>query len=143
MVSGNSVDFFEELRAAVYGARAREQDALVITARDALKLATLGGAQALHREQEIGSLEVGKQADLCAVRLDGLHHAPVAEDSPEAALVYSARASDVVLTLVQGKPLYDYGRFPTLDLARLRQSVSTARRKVRLEREKILGKEQR
>ena len=143
MVSGNSVDFFEELRAAVYGARAREQDALVLTARDALRLATLGGAQALHREQEIGSLEVGKQADLCAVRLDGLHHAPVAEDSPEAALVYSARASDVVLTLVQGKPLYDYGRFPTLDLARLRQSVSAARKKVRLEGEKILGKEQR
>lgn len=143
MVSGNSVDFFEELRAAIYGARAREKDPLALTAREALHLATLGGARALHCEQEVGSLEVGKQADICAVRLDGIHHAPVAEDSPEAALVYSARASDVVLTLVQGKPLYDYGRFPTLDLARLRQSVSTARKKVRLEGEKILGKDPR
>lgn len=143
MVSGNSVDFFEELRAAVYSARAREQDALVMTAREALHLATLGGARALRLEKEIGSLEVGKQADLCAVRLDGIHHAPVADDSPEAALVYSARASDVVLTLVQGKPLYDHGRFPTLDIARIRQSVSAARKNVRREGEKILGKEQR
>lgn len=139
MVSGNAVDFFEELRAAVYGARAREQDTGVLTAKEALHLATLGGARALHREREIGSLEVGKQADLCAVRLDGLHHAPVADDNPEAALVYSARASDVCLTLVGGQPVYDHGRFATLDVARLRQSVLTARRKLRTEGEKILG----
>lgn len=139
MVSGNSVDFFEELRAAVYGARAREQDTQALTAKEALQLATLGGARALHRESEVGSLEVGKQADLCAVRLDGLHHAPVADDSPEAALVYSARASDVALTLVAGKPVFDHGRFPTLDVARLRQSVSAARKKVRIEGEKVLG----
>lgn len=139
MVSGNSVDFFEEMRAAVYGARAREQDTGALTAKEALFLATLGGARALHRERELGSLEIGKQADLCVVRLDGIHHAPVGDDSPEAALVYSARASDVCLTLVAGQPVFDHGRFPTLDVARLRQSVTTARRKVRTEGEKILG----
>ena len=139
MVSGNSADFFEEMRAALYGARAREQDTGALTAKEALFLATLGGARALHREREIGSLEIGKQADLCVVRLDGIHHAPAGDDSPEAALVYSARASDVCLTLVAGSAVYDHGRFPTLDVARLRQSVLGARRKVRTEGEKILG----
>ncbi|MCX6366479.1 MAG: amidohydrolase family protein [Armatimonadetes bacterium] len=139
MVSGNSVDFFEEMRAAVYGARAREQDTQALTAKEALFLATLGGARALHRERELGSLERGKQADLCVVRLDGIHHAPAGDDSPEAALVYSARASDVCLTLVDGQAVYDHSRFPTLDVARLRQSVGTTRKKVRMEGEKILG----
>jgi cytosine/adenosine deaminase-related metal-dependent hydrolase len=139
MVSGNSVDFFEEMRAALYGARAREQDTQALTAKEVLRMATLGGAEALHRERELGSLTVGKQADLCVVRLDGIHHAPVADDSPEAALVYSARASDVCLTLVEGKPVFDHGRFPTLDMGRLRQSVSATRKKLRTEGEKILG----
>ncbi|MBB6052660.1 amidohydrolase family protein [Armatimonas rosea] len=139
MVSGNSADFFEEMRAAVYGARAREQDTRALTAKEALFMATLGGARALHREREVGSLELGKQADLCVVRLDGVHHAPVGDDNPEAALVYSARASDVCLTLVAGQAVYDHGRYPTVDVARLRQSVLTARRKVRSEGEKILG----
>ena len=139
MVSGNSADFFEEMRAAVYGARAREQDTGALTAKEALRMATLGGARALHRERELGSLEIGKQADICVVRLDGIHHAPVGEDSPEAALVYSARASDVCLTLVGGQPIFDHGRFPTMDIGRLRQSVSTARRNVRTEGETILG----
>ena len=139
MVSGNAADFFEEMRAALYGSRAREQDTQALTAKEVLRMATLGGAEALHREREMGSLTVGKQADLCVVRLDGIHHAPVADDSPEAALVYSARASDVCLTLVEGKPVFDHGRFPTLDIGRLRQSVSAARKKVRTEGEKILG----
>jgi cytosine/adenosine deaminase-related metal-dependent hydrolase len=138
MVSANSVDFFEEMRAAVYCARAREQDVAALSAREILSIATLGGARALRLERKIGSLEVGKCADLCGVRLDGLHLAP-ATDRPIAALVYSARASDVALTIGSGKVLFDHGHFPLLDVARLRQSVLGARQKIKTEGATILA----
>jgi 5-methylthioadenosine/S-adenosylhomocysteine deaminase len=127
MVSGNSADFFEELRFALYNARARECDPLALTARQALELATLGGAKVLGADDELGTLQVGKRADFTTVRLDGLHLHPTAEDNIEAALVYSARASDVLATVVGGEALYEAGRFPRLELSGLRQSVSAAR----------------
>ncbi|MDQ3787397.1 MAG: amidohydrolase family protein, partial [Actinomycetota bacterium] len=58
------------------------------TARDGLWLATRGGARCLGREAEIGSLEVGKQADLAVWRLTGMNHAGIAD--PVAALVFGA-----------------------------------------------------
>ena len=130
VASNNAVDLFEEMRAAVYGARAREQDTGALTANEALHLATLGGATALGLDGEIGSLAPGKRADLCVVRLDGLHHAP-AEDDPVAALVYSARASDVALTMAGGRVLYDAGAFPALDVPALRARAGAARAHLR------------
>jgi cytosine/adenosine deaminase-related metal-dependent hydrolase len=127
MVSGNSADMFEELRFALYTARARETDPLALTARQALKLATLGGAQVLGADDELGTLQGGKRADFTVVRLDGLHLHPAPEDNIEGALVYSARASDVLATVVGGEALYEAGRFPRLELSGLRQSVSGVR----------------
>ncbi|MBP2477375.1 cytosine/adenosine deaminase-related metal-dependent hydrolase [Crossiella equi] len=75
----------EELRASLLWARQRGgPDAL--TARQALWLGTMGGARCLGREQELGSIEVGKQADLAVWRLSGLAHTGIAD--PVAALVF-------------------------------------------------------
>ncbi len=131
MVSGNSADFFEEMRFALYNARARERDPLALTARQALEMATLGGAKALGADDELGTLQIGKRADFCAVRLDGLHLHPAPEDNVEAALVYGARASDVLATVVGGEVLYEAGRFPRLELSGLRASVSATRSRLR------------
>ena len=139
VVSNNGTDLFEEMRFAVYQARALTHDARALTARDALRLATLGGAEALGMGGEIGSLVRGKKADLCVVRFDGLHLAPAAEDSPEAALVYSARASDIHLTMVGGRVVYEGGLHTLLDVGRLRQSVVEARRRIKREAERIRG----
>lgn len=73
-----------ELRQAVYLAR-QKNGPHTATARDGLWLATMGGARCLGRENEIGSLEPGKQADLAVWRLDGMDHAGIAD--PVAALV--------------------------------------------------------
>lgn len=73
-----------ELRQAVYLAR-QKKGPHSATARDGLWLATQGGARCLGRENEIGSLEVGKQADLAVWRLDTMAHAGIAD--PVAALV--------------------------------------------------------
>jgi cytosine/adenosine deaminase-related metal-dependent hydrolase len=139
VASNNATDMFEEMRFAVFNARAQATDTRALSAREALRMATLGGAEALGLAKEIGSLTRGKKADLCVVRLDGLHTTPTAEDNPVPALVYSSRASDVALTMVEGRVLYESGRPVLLDVARLRQSVVEARKRLSQEVAKSVG----
>ena len=86
-----------------------------LTAYETLALATCDGARALGLGDQIGSLEVGKQADVIAVDMKGPHLGPAPEDDPYVALIHSARASDVRLTMVQGRALYRDGEWTTLD----------------------------
>lgn len=137
--ASGSTDLFEEMRFAVYNARALRKDVAALTARNALHMATLGGATALGLEKEIGSLRHGKRADLCVVRLDGLHMTPTADDNPEAALVYSGRASDVLMTMVGGRVLYELGTYPLLDMGRLRSTVAHTRQRLKKEASKALA----
>ena len=127
VASNNVVDMLDEARAAVLLARASARDAAALSARRALELATLGGARALGLGSEIGSLEVGKRADLCAISLDGLHVAPVYD--VETALVFSASARDVVLTVCGGRVVFDAASLtPTLlDEERLRARMREIR----------------
>ena len=138
-VSNNGADMFEEMRAAVLFARARERSVPALTAREALTMATLGGAKALGLDREVGSLARGKRADVCVVRLDGLHLAPAADDNVLAALVYAARASDVALTLVNGRVLYEQGRCLMVDTGRLRATVGQVRARLMRDAGRLLG----
>lgn len=136
VASNNNADLWEEMRAAVFGARAQTHDAGVLGAAEALHLATLGGARALGLDDEIGSLTPGKRADLCVVDLNGLHLFPASEDDPVAALVYGARASDTLLSMVNGNVLYDASAagpaaFSTLDVSGLRERGGAVRRRLR------------
>ncbi|MCH2376118.1 MAG: amidohydrolase family protein, partial [Planctomycetes bacterium] len=84
-------------------------------------------AEALGVENEIGTLEAGKRADLIAVDLSGSRHQPVIE--PETALAFTASGGDVVLTVVDGQVLYTDGKVQTLDEVELaRQVVATTKR---------------
>ncbi|QGN48043.1 8-oxoguanine deaminase [Micromonospora sp. WMMC415] len=100
-----------ELRQAVYAARLRGGPA-ALTAREALALGTMGGARCLGRAGEVGSLEVGKLADLAVWRLDGLGHAGI--DDPVAALVLGPPAP-LELLLVGGRPIVERGELRTAD----------------------------
>ncbi|MEE9155918.1 MAG: amidohydrolase family protein [Gemmatimonadota bacterium] len=113
VASNNRVDILEEARFASLLQRATYRAAGVLSAEETLRLATLEGARALGLEERIGSLEPGKEADLIAVRLDRPWTTPTGD--PVAALVHSARGSDVTLTAVGGTVLYRDGRFETLD----------------------------
>ena len=86
-----------------------------LSAREVVSLATCEGARALGLGGTTGSLEVGKQADLAVVDIQGPHHAPAPERDPYTTLVHAARASDVRLTLVAGRTLYRDGAWTTLD----------------------------
>jgi len=100
----NRLDMFEEMRlAAVLQAMRHEPG--VLSARDVLWMATRAGARTLGLEHEIGSLEVGKKADVIVVDRDQPHLAPGPD--PYSTLVYAARGSDVRTTVVDGDVLVD------------------------------------
>jgi cytosine/adenosine deaminase-related metal-dependent hydrolase len=102
-----SFDMFEELRAAVMAARARERRPDALSATEALELATLGSARALGLDGEVGSLVPGKRADLAVVSLAGSPLHPW--EDPAAAVVLGGAPSRLLLTLVDGQPRYRKG----------------------------------
>jgi cytosine/adenosine deaminase-related metal-dependent hydrolase len=120
--SALSFDMFDELRAAVMGARARELRSDALSASGALELATLGSARALGLEDEVGSLAVGKFADLTVVSLADSQYYPW--EDPAAAVVFGGSPSRVEVTLVGGKVRYERGAFEWHDLHR---SAASAR----------------
>jgi 5-methylthioadenosine/S-adenosylhomocysteine deaminase len=105
VAANNSMDLFEEMRLAMANPCWMNDDLTGFTAEDALRTATLGGAEALGFASQIGSLEPGKRADIIAVDLAQPHHLPVF--SPVDALVFSARASDVVFSMADGEVLFE------------------------------------
>jgi cytosine/adenosine deaminase-related metal-dependent hydrolase len=102
-----SFDMFDELRTAVMAARARERRPDALTTADALELATLGGARALGLEQEIGSLEPGKRADITVVSLADSPFLPW--EDPIGAVVLGGSSDRVLATLVSGEERYRKG----------------------------------
>ena len=100
----NRLDMFEEMRlAAVLQAMRKEPG--ILPARDVLWMATRAGARTLGLESEIGSIEVGKKADVIVVDRDRPHLAPGPD--PYSTLVYAVRGSDVRTTIVDGALLVD------------------------------------
>ena len=120
-----SHDFFDELRAAVMFARARERRPDALLAADALELATLGSARALGLADRTGSLVPGKQADLTVVSLAGSPYLPW-EDAA-AAVVFGGSPDRVLRTVVDGEPRYEKGGFQWHEL---HSAAAAARRRM-------------
>jgi 5-methylthioadenosine/S-adenosylhomocysteine deaminase len=108
VASNNRMDLLEEARLAALfqAARLARHDALGTT--EALHMATLGGAAALGLDDRVGSLDVGKAADIAAFSLDVVRGAPVHE--PEAAALYALRGGDATFVAVAGRPLLRDGQ---------------------------------
>lgn len=122
--SNEAGSLLEEARHAALFARARSgPDAL--TVRDALELATLGGARVLGRADEIGSIETGKLADVALWRMDTLPHAGIAD--PVAALVLGS-PPPLELLLVGGRTVVERDRLVTADEERLARDAESAAR---------------
>jgi cytosine/adenosine deaminase-related metal-dependent hydrolase len=121
----------EELRQAVYVARLRGGPT-TLDPREALALGTVGGAHCLGREDEIGSLEPGKLADLALWRLDGLGHAGIAD--PIAALVLGAPAPLALLT-VGGNVVVEAGELRTADAETLARDAKAAAQRIGIPRD--------
>ena len=107
--SNNSLDMVSEMKTAALIQKGLHKDPTVMDAKSVLKMATIDGAKCLGMEQEIGSIEVGKKADLVLFEMDSPHLVPMYE--PHSHLLYSASRRDVVLTVVDGEILFENGRF--------------------------------
>jgi len=104
--SNNNQDMFEEIHLAALLAKGFSGDPTALPARDALAMATIGGARALHMDHLIGSLERGKRADLAVVDVEDLHISPrfdLSEGNIYARLVYAAQSTDVCHVMVNGR----------------------------------------
>ena len=109
-----SFDMFDEMRAAIYAARAREQRPDALTTRDALELATLGGARALGLDGSVGSLVPGKKGDVTILSLAASSFIPW--EDPVTGAVLGGSPQGVIATLVSGKPRYEKGGKTWLEL---------------------------
>lgn len=127
--SNNRLDLLEEARFAALLQRAEHRSPTLLDAAELLRLCTLDGARALGLDHRVGTLEPGKEADLCAVSLAAPHTRPVYD--PVVALFHAARASDVVLSVVQGEVLMRDGEVRTLDQEGVGRRVEEAARRLR------------
>ncbi|MEA4812073.1 MAG: amidohydrolase [Anaerolineaceae bacterium] len=116
--SNNDLDLFEEIRLASFIAKAHTSDPTALPARQALEMATIRGAKAMHIDEFTGSLEPGKRADLITVEMDGVHNAPRFRRDPNgvyAQLIYAAKAADVRDVMVEGRWLMKERQLLTVD----------------------------
>ena len=131
--SNNDLDMFEAMRQAAFLHKLVTRDPRVVSARTALEMATGGGARVIGRDKQLGSLEVGKLADLIVVRMDQPRQTPMYD--PISHLVYTTRGDDVETTIVNGKVLMRAGKVLTLNeeavLAAARAAAVTVRAAVK------------
>jgi 5-methylthioadenosine/S-adenosylhomocysteine deaminase len=131
--SNNDLDRLEETRLAALLAKGMTADPTALPARQALAMATIGGARALHMGDLIGSLEPGKRADVAVVDLRHLHNMPHFARDPEALyaqLVYAAKGSDVRDVMCQGQWLMRERALLTLDEHALVDEAAVVARKI-------------
>lgn len=125
----DSIDMFTEMRLGMLLQRAVNTRTF-LDSSTMLEAATIGSARALKMEDKIGSLEVGKRADVVAVDLSGSHQAPTTD--PVSAVVNTCTGADILLTMVDGKPLYEKGQWSVdVDVARTIARVIEIRGKLR------------
>jgi len=127
--SNNDLNLWEEIDTAAKLHKVMSSDPTVLNARQALRMATIEGARALGLETEIGSVEVGKRADLIVVRTDAYHQQP--HYNLYSLLTYSTKASDVETVVVEGRVVVENGQVLTLDADEILAQVAVYRDRLR------------
>jgi 5-methylthioadenosine/S-adenosylhomocysteine deaminase len=125
--SNNDLDMFEEMRLAALLAKTVSNDPTVLPARQALEMATIGGARALHMADATGSLEAGKRADLIVVDMAGIHNWPQFNHNPDAVysrLIYASKSSDVAHVICHGRWLMRQRRLLTIDEEKVKKEAA-------------------
>ncbi len=145
-ISNNSLDMFEEMKFASLIQKNALLDATVLSASKVLRMATIEGAQVLGLDKEMGSIEVGKSADLVLIDLWKPHLMPIISSEEENPvlwnLIFAARGSDVSSVFVNGECLVEQGRLvnisenDVMDLA-MRQTRSLLQRRSKVKEQAV------
>lgn len=128
--SNHDLSLWEEIDTAAKLHKLISGDPTAVPAQDALAMATIGGARALHLEKEIGSLETGKRADVILVDLSALHLTPMYNFYSH--LVYATKASDVSDTIVNGRVLMRNRKLLTLNEEAIKASARKYQKQISL-----------
>jgi cytosine/adenosine deaminase-related metal-dependent hydrolase len=120
-MSGNTLDVIGQLGYVAKLHKLENHDRTVMPAIDVVEMATLGGARALHLEDRLGSLEVGKLADVIVIDTSSTSMVPLYD--PYTALVYAASPRDVRTTIVNGREIMRDRRVQTVDTREVREHV--------------------
>lgn len=119
--SNNNLNMFEEMNLASLINKGLTKDPQSVPAYKAIEMATINGAKAIGREREIGSIEIGKKADIIMIDINKPHFYP--RNNPVSSLVYSAQASDVDTVIVDGNILMENNELLTMDLKSIMKKV--------------------
>ncbi|MEM3565507.1 MAG: amidohydrolase [Candidatus Bathyarchaeia archaeon] len=126
--SNNAADMFEVMKVAAILHKGVSRNPTVMSAQQALKMATLDGARALCWENEIGSIEVGKKADLAIINFDKPHLCPLYNEFSH--LVYAAKSSDVETVIINGKIVMENRRLTTLNVEKIMKMVEKTKNRL-------------
>ena len=127
--SNNDLNLWEEMDTAAKLHKLISKDPTVINAREALEMATIRGARAIHQDKEIGSLEAGKRADLIIIDMDSTHQTPLYNVYSQ--LVYATKASDVETVIIDGRVVMMNRRVLTIDERSVRAKANEYRDRIR------------
>ena len=111
--STTTLDMFEEMKTAAYLQKVNTMEPTSINAYEILKMSTIEGAKVLGLEDQIGTLEPGKKADIIFIKTDKIHLCP--ENDVCANIVYSANGSDVEMVMIDGKVVMQNRKMTNLD----------------------------
>ncbi len=128
--SNNDVSMWEEIDTAAKLHKLYANNPTVVNAREALEMATIRGARAIHLEKEIGSLEAGKRADLIIVDINSVHQTPMYNIYSQ--LVYATKASDVESVMINGKVVMTGRRVLTIDERTVKTKANWYRDRIRI-----------
>ena len=126
--SNNNLSMMEEMTLLAMLQKGSNYDPKLIPAKTALQIATINGAKVIGQDDIIGSLEVGKQADIIVLDTTGPRYCPSANLLNH--MVYSGNDSDVVLTMVAGEVLYENGEFNRLDINEVMSKADSSAKKL-------------
>ena len=126
--SATTLDMFEEMKTAAYLQKVNTMEPTSINAYEILKMATIEGAKVLGKEDEIGTLEVGKKADIIFIKTDKIHLTP--ENDVSANIVYSANGADVDTVIIDGKLVMQNRKIVTLDEKEVIKQVKKVAKRV-------------
>ena len=127
--SNNDLNMWEEMDTAAKLHKLISKDPTVINAREAVEMATIRGARAIHLDKEIGSLEAGKLADLLIVGMQGAHQTPLYNVYSH--LVYATKSSDVETVVINGRIVMQDGDVLTIDGQAVRAKAAEYRDRIR------------
>jgi 5-methylthioadenosine/S-adenosylhomocysteine deaminase len=126
--SNNDLNMWEEMDTVAKLHKVFSGDPKVISAQQAFELATIRGAQALHLDKEIGSLETGKRADLLLIERDALNQIPLYNVYSD--LVYATKSFDVQSVIINGRVVMQNRRLLTLNEPQIKREAAVFREKI-------------